>query len=66
MTGTYWYDERGAWVFGPRAVLLVALQIGLKVPPSWYAENGLLGVTLARLRACLRPRPEAAVTGGGK
>jgi hypothetical protein len=50
-TGNYWCGQRGAWIRGKRAVLLIALQIGLKVRPGWLREQGLEGVTLEALRA---------------
>jgi hypothetical protein len=45
-----WFSERGAWVDGPKAVLLIALQCGLRLRPSWYRSSGLEGVTLERLK----------------
>jgi hypothetical protein len=51
-TGNY-FGERGAWIDGPRAVLLIALQLGLKVRPNWYTAHGLRGVTLEQLRSAL-------------
>jgi hypothetical protein len=62
-TGDY-FGERGAWIYGPRAVLLLALQLGLVIRRSWYAANGLERVTFEQLRSELerpqrkrRPRP---------
>lgn len=49
-TGNYMGGERGLWVMGPKSVLLLALQIGLKVRPSWNREYGLIGVTLDDLK----------------
>jgi hypothetical protein len=49
-TGDYWYGPRGVWVRGPKAVLLLALQLGLSVQESWYRRHGLAGATLASLK----------------
>ena len=49
-TGNYWYAPRGVWVRGCKAVLLIALQLGLSVRQRWYQENGLTGATLDSLK----------------
>ena len=49
-TGNYWFGPRGVWVRGPKAVLLIALQLGLSVRHRWYQENGLTGATLDSLK----------------
>jgi len=58
MTGNYWYQERGAWVQGPKAVLVLALQLGLKVDNSWLAKHALAGATLECLREELPVDPD--------
>jgi len=52
-TGNYWCERRGAWVTGARAVLLIALTLGLRIRPAWYREHGLEGATLSQLRAAI-------------
>ena len=59
MTGNYWFYERGAWVSGPKAVLLVALHLGLRVRDAWRQEYDLADVTLDTLKAELGKRDEA-------
>src|SRR5262249_54907046 len=49
-TGNYWYAPRGVWIRGTKAVLLLALQLGLSVRRGWYIEHGLTGATLHSLR----------------
>ena len=51
MTGNYWYHPRGAWMGGPKAVLLLSLQLGLKVRPAWRRKYGLEEATLESLKA---------------
>lgn len=53
-TGNYLCGERGIVVVGPRAVLLLALVLGLRVLPGWRGRHGLTGVTLDDLRDELR------------
>ncbi|MBS2031753.1 MAG: hypothetical protein JST54_27900 [Deltaproteobacteria bacterium] len=59
VTGNYLFNEKGAWVFGARAVLYVALRMGLRVPDAFRLEHGLVGVDLGELEAAL-PRRQAA------
>lgn len=55
-TGNYFGSARGVTVTGPRAVLLLALTLGLRVTPGWREGYGLAGVTLDELREeLLRP-----------
>ena len=51
------YASRGAWVTGPRAVLLLALYLGLKVRPSWRRRHGLESASLESLRSELLEAP---------
>lgn len=53
-TGNYWYAARGAWIRGPKAVLLVALKLGLNVTPAWRRRHGLENISLADLLAELK------------
>jgi hypothetical protein len=53
-TGNYFNSPRGAWVAGPRAALLVALLLGLRVTPSWLARFGLTHETLPSLLATVK------------
>jgi hypothetical protein len=53
-TGNYIGGERGVTVTGAKAVLLLALSLGLRVRPAWYAEYGLEGVDLEDLLRELR------------
>lgn len=53
-TGNYIGGERGVVLRGPRAVLLVALTLGLRVRPAWLESHGLAGVRLPNLVAELR------------
>jgi hypothetical protein len=48
------FCNRGGWVTGPKAVLLIAMKLGLRVTPTWRRKHGLEGVTLADLVADLR------------
>jgi len=57
-TGNYWYQERGAWVQGPKAVLILAFQLGLKLEDSWLAERALEGATVESLREELPVDPD--------
>jgi len=43
------WSEEGAWLSGPRAVLFVALGLGLRVPRQFYENHGLKGVTYDEL-----------------
>jgi hypothetical protein len=52
-TGDYWFGERGVWVRGRKAVLLLALELGLSVRPGWYRQHDLVGVTLEALKTDL-------------
>lgn len=55
-TGNYFGSARGVSVTGPRAVLLLALTLGLRVTPRWRRTYELSGVTLDELREeSLRP-----------
>lgn len=49
-TGNYWYAPRGVWVTGRKAVLLLALQLGLAVRTGWYAKHGTSAQTLESLK----------------
>ena len=51
MTGNYWFYERAAWVSGSRAVLLIALHLGLKVRKAWLQKYGLTDASLASLKS---------------
>jgi hypothetical protein len=53
-TGNYMPGERGAVVNGPRAVLLLALALGLRVRPGWLARYRLECVGLSDLVAEVR------------
>jgi hypothetical protein len=53
-TGNYLCGPRGVVVTGARAVLLLALALGLRVRPGWRGRYGLIGVTLDDLRDDLR------------
>ena len=55
-TGNYWFQERGVWVSGAKAVLALALQIGLNVRRSWHESYGLVGVCLEDLQTQLSER----------
>ena len=50
-TGNYWYAPRGVWVRGPKAVLLLALELGLSVRKAWYRQHDLVGATLDSLKS---------------
>jgi hypothetical protein len=64
--GNYWYSPRGVWVIGAKAVLLLALQMGLKVRPSWLRRHELEDATIDRLtRDCgLLDRARRGLRGG--
>lgn len=53
-TGNYLCDKRGIEVVGPKAVLLLALTLGLRVRPGWRGRYALISVTLDDLRDELR------------
>ena len=53
-TGNYFYYPKGVWVHGPKAVLLLLLQLQVKVRPSWLRRHGLESTTLESLRAELK------------
>jgi len=48
-TGNYFYERKGAWVFGPKAVLLLAEGMGVHVRRSWRVTFGLEHVTFSEL-----------------
>jgi hypothetical protein len=62
-TGNYLPGERGAEVTGPRAVLLLALALGLRVRPGWLVRYGLEGVELDDLVAEVRREQRRRVRG---
>jgi hypothetical protein len=49
-TGNYWYERRGAWIVGARALLLVALALKLSVSPQWLRQHGVEGETIESLK----------------
>jgi hypothetical protein len=53
MTGNYWFHPRGAYVSGAKAVLLIALHLGLKVRDAWRKKHGLECVGMDELLACM-------------
>jgi hypothetical protein len=63
-TGNYWYASRGAWVNGRRAVLLIALRLGLRVRPGWLRSHGLEKATLDSLNDELKRGLRAESKGG--
>lgn len=61
MTGRYFFEEKGAWIEGPKAVLLVALMLGLRVRPSWREKHSLGKLTLDDLHRELLDRSESVL-----
>ena len=54
--GNYWYSPRGLWIIGAKPVLLLALQMGLHVRPSWLRRHELGHATIETLtRECGLP-----------
>jgi hypothetical protein len=53
-TGDYFLGSRGVNLSGPRAVLLIALTLGLRVRSAWLESHGLAGVRPTDLVAELR------------
>jgi hypothetical protein len=51
LTGEWagWFSPRGACIDGPKATLLIALQIGLRLRRSWLVAHGLENVTKVEL-----------------
>jgi hypothetical protein len=60
MTGNYWFYPRGAYVGGAKAVLLIALHLGLKVRDAWRRKHGLEGVGMNELLAGLNQQDTPA------
>jgi hypothetical protein len=50
MTGNYFYGNKGAWVSGARAACAIALELGLRIRPSWLRNYGLESVSLVEIR----------------
>ena len=51
MTGDYWYGEKGGWMFGPKCVLAICSELGLRVRESWLKKFDVLGTDLEALRS---------------
>lgn len=65
MTGRYFYGERGAYIRGRKAVLLMAFRMGLRITNRWMQRFNLNGESEATLEAELA-RQLAAATGCGQ
>ena len=50
MTGNYFYGDKGAWVSGARTAYAIALELGLRIRPSWLRNYGLESVSLEEIR----------------
>ena len=49
VTGAYFGSQRGAWIYGARAALFVALTFGLKLPPDFEATRSIRSASLDQL-----------------
>ena len=65
-TGNYIGGKKGVIVTGVKAVLLLALSLGLRVRPVWCADYGVEGVGLDELLAELRRAQKQPRAKGGK
>lgn len=46
-TGPYFFEPRGAWVTGVRAVLFVTTGLGVAVPARFFIRHGIEGAPVA-------------------
>lgn len=65
-TRNYIGGKKGGIVTGEKAVLLLALSLGLWIRPAWYADYGVEGVSLNELLAALRRAQMQPLANGEK
>ena len=50
-TGNYMFDEKGAWVWGAKAVLVISLELRLRLRRTWLKNQGLEQKTFESLKS---------------